>query len=302
MAAFLRSLQEFQRSFPDNDACAAYLAKRRWPNGFVCPVCGHGKGWRLTTKPWTYECAGCRQQTSLTANTVMHGSKLPLTTWFYAAHLIATHGDELSIRQLQHLLDLGKYRPAWRLYHRLSGVLPQNSDAAIAEAFKPEAGDVPRRVDHAKAAQRAQHPRRRQRRPNPQTPPATASELEAMKREHSQNIIDAVARSSSLEDAVAKVNEIGRRASFCPACGRTEIKPIGFYHGVARFWCQGCGRSFSPVTGTPLERLRRSKTWWAYSKLLKGELNREDAAEQSGVAINTLRRLEGSGDKDSHGR
>ena len=85
MIDFPRSLIEFQHGFPDERACAAYLADARWPDGFRCPDCGHGKGWALSCKAFTRECAGCGKQTSVTAGTVMHGSKLPLTVWFWSA-------------------------------------------------------------------------------------------------------------------------------------------------------------------------------------------------------------------------
>lgn len=51
------------------------MLKQRWPEGFVCPHYSHEKGRRLKTQPRTYECAGCHQQTAVTARTVMHGSK-----------------------------------------------------------------------------------------------------------------------------------------------------------------------------------------------------------------------------------
>ena len=38
--AFPQSLPEFQRLFPDDAACAAYLGRARWPDGFACPHCG----------------------------------------------------------------------------------------------------------------------------------------------------------------------------------------------------------------------------------------------------------------------
>src|ERR1700731_4781604 len=79
MADFPRSLIEFQQRFGDEAACAEYLVAARWPDGFVCPGCGGGKAWRLETKAWTYECASCGRQSSVTAGTIMHHSKLPLT-------------------------------------------------------------------------------------------------------------------------------------------------------------------------------------------------------------------------------
>src|SRR5512138_356985 len=119
MAEFPHSLIEFQRRFPDERACAAYLARARWPDGFRCPSCGHAKGWELATKAFTWECAGCGKQTSVTAGTVMHGSKLPLTVWFWAAYLMATHSNGISALQLQRQLGLGSYKSAWLLCAKL---------------------------------------------------------------------------------------------------------------------------------------------------------------------------------------
>ena len=101
------SLLAFQHMFPDDDACAAWLIEMRWPDGFVCPACGHEKGWALRRKAHTFECAGCRRQTSVTAGTILHASKLPLTVWFWAAYLMATHSNGISALQLQKQLGIG---------------------------------------------------------------------------------------------------------------------------------------------------------------------------------------------------
>jgi hypothetical protein len=105
--------------FHDDDACAAYLAERRWPDGFHCPACGSTKAWRLESKAWTWECGDCSRQTSVTAGTIMHRSKLPLRTWFLAAHLVATHSNGISALQLQAKLGIGSYKTAWLLLHKL---------------------------------------------------------------------------------------------------------------------------------------------------------------------------------------
>jgi len=129
MPDFPRSLIEFQRRFPDEEACAEYLLALRWPNGFVCPACQQSKGWRCETKPWTWECAHCHRQTSVTAGTVMHGSKLPLTTWFWAAYLMATHSNGISALQVWKQLGLGSYKSAWLLCAKLRRAMvdPQRS-------------------------------------------------------------------------------------------------------------------------------------------------------------------------------
>src|SRR4051795_10969683 len=119
MSDFPHSLIEFQSRFPDEAACVRYLFAARWPEGFVCPACGAGKAWPLQTKAWTWECAPCGRQTSVTAGTIMHASKLPLTVWFWAAFLMATHSNGISALQLQNQLALGSYRPAWMLCAKL---------------------------------------------------------------------------------------------------------------------------------------------------------------------------------------
>jgi hypothetical protein len=115
----LRSLTEFEQRFGDEDSCAECLAAARWPQGFVCPGCGGRKSWRLESKSWTYECAGCGRQTSVTAGTIMHHSKLPLTTWFWAAYVMATQPNGISAMQLQRELSLGSYKTAWLLCAKL---------------------------------------------------------------------------------------------------------------------------------------------------------------------------------------
>ena len=116
---FPKSLIEFQGRFASESACAEYLFERRWPEGFVCPGCSEGRAWLLKTKAFTYECAGCGRQTSVTAGTIMHASKLPLTIWFWAAFLMATHSNGISALQLQSQLGLGSYRTAWMLCAKL---------------------------------------------------------------------------------------------------------------------------------------------------------------------------------------
>jgi hypothetical protein len=78
MPDFPRSLIDFQHRFPDETACAAWLFEARWPAGFRCPACAHEKGWPHGGKRFTFECAACGKQTSVTAGTILHGSKLSL--------------------------------------------------------------------------------------------------------------------------------------------------------------------------------------------------------------------------------
>jgi hypothetical protein len=119
------------------------------PAGFRCPVCAHEKGWPHGGKPFTFECAACGKQTSVTAGTIMHGSKLPLTAWFWAAYLMATHSNGISALQLRNQLGLGSYKSAWLLGAKLrrAMVAPGRSPlAGLAEVDETEIPCAPRMI------------------------------------------------------------------------------------------------------------------------------------------------------------
>ena len=138
MTDFPRSLIAFQRQFPDDGACSAWLFEQRWPDEFVCPGCGGQNHWMLEAKTLKtgaamIECAACHHQTSVTAGTVLHGSKLPLTVWFLAAYLMTTHSNGISALQLQHQLGIGSYKTAWLLCAKLRRAMVNPDRCALGD-------------------------------------------------------------------------------------------------------------------------------------------------------------------------
>jgi transposase-like protein len=116
--SFPKSLAEFQVRFSTEEACAAYLAQSRWPDGFVCPRCGDDEAFDLPRRG-LYECKGCRHQVSVTAGTIMHATRTPLVQWFRAAYLMTTLTPGISALQLKRQLGLGSYQTAWTMLHKL---------------------------------------------------------------------------------------------------------------------------------------------------------------------------------------
>ena len=143
-----RSLSEFQETFPDEASCAAFLSERRWPKGFVCPGCGEQRAAALKSRAYTYECLDCGRQTSATAGTVMHRSKLPLTTWFWAAHLMATHSNGMSARQLEDQLGV-TYKTAWLLTQKLRRSMVDPDRDPLEGVVEVDQAEVPFREGDA---------------------------------------------------------------------------------------------------------------------------------------------------------
>jgi hypothetical protein len=122
--SFPKTLLEFQRAFPDEGACAAHLEQLRWPDGFWCLNCGKaGAPYRVRTRPTVLICRHCREQTRLTAGTVMHRSRVSLLTWFWGAYLVTTQTPGLSAVQFQRHLGIKRYETAFTVLHRLRAAM-----------------------------------------------------------------------------------------------------------------------------------------------------------------------------------
>lgn len=111
------SLKQFARRFATESVCRAYLFKLRWPDGFVCPVCGSRAYYRLPKRE-LLQCKNCSHQTSVTAGTIMHRTRTPLRVWFWAMYLTANDKRGLSALQLSKKLKVSYY-VAWTMLHKI---------------------------------------------------------------------------------------------------------------------------------------------------------------------------------------
>jgi transposase-like protein len=109
--------RQFRRRFRTEGDCLRYVIRRKWPEGFRCPRCGHNRPYLIETRK-LYQCAHCGHQTSVTAHTIFHKTRKPLRDWFWAIFLVATRTTGSSARQLQHDLGLS-YQTAWTWCHKI---------------------------------------------------------------------------------------------------------------------------------------------------------------------------------------
>lgn len=112
-----KTFQQLLAWFADDVACLDYLAGLRWPDGFVCPVCRSDRYWRTAKARWM--CANCGRQTSITAGTIFHRTRTPLSTWFAAVWFITSQKNGVSALGLQRVLGFGSYETAWAWMHKL---------------------------------------------------------------------------------------------------------------------------------------------------------------------------------------
>lgn len=108
---------QFQERFKTEEQCFEYLKNLRWPDGFVCPKCGHRKAY-FTAKRKVFQCESCRHQTTVTAQTLFHRTRVPLRKWFWAIYLVGSDKRGCSAKRLETLLAVN-YITAWLMIHKI---------------------------------------------------------------------------------------------------------------------------------------------------------------------------------------
>jgi len=98
------SLSEFLERYGTEAQCEQALFAWRWPQGFVCPECGHSD--HCVLGRGLYQCHRCRRQTSLTAGTLFAGTKLALTKWLLAIYLLTQSKNGISALELSRQLGV----------------------------------------------------------------------------------------------------------------------------------------------------------------------------------------------------
>ncbi len=112
------SLPEFIKAFGTEEQCRQALVEAKWPKGFICPSCGHRGHSVLKGRRGLFQCNRCKRQVSPTAGTLFHATKLPLTTWFLAMHLVATSKNGISSVELGRHIGLKQQR-AWKVKQKI---------------------------------------------------------------------------------------------------------------------------------------------------------------------------------------
>lgn len=115
------SLRELQKRFATEVDCEDFLFRVRYPQGFVCPRCAEPRGWSLKGRRLV-ECAN-GHKVSLTAGTILHGTRQELAIWFHAAYLVSTLTPGISALQFQRQFGLTRYETAFQMLHKIRSVL-----------------------------------------------------------------------------------------------------------------------------------------------------------------------------------
>jgi len=131
--------------FQDETAAREWLERRVWPEGPTCPHCGNADQAKIKKlegkahRAGLFQCNECREQFTVTVNTVFERSKLPLTKWLAALFLMTASKKGVSAHQVHRMLGIS-YKSTWFMMHRLreamrsGGLEPLGGRGKVVEA------------------------------------------------------------------------------------------------------------------------------------------------------------------------
>ena len=123
------SLLELFKDYGTEEQCTKALFNWKWPQGFSCPECSSTSYCTLKSRK-VYQCNHCHHQTSVTSGTIFASTKLSLTRWFLAIHLITQAKTGISSLSLKRALGVS-YNTAWSMKQKIMQVMKERDDSEL---------------------------------------------------------------------------------------------------------------------------------------------------------------------------
>lgn len=106
---------------------------------------------------------------------------------------------------------------------------------------------------------------------------------------HQRTVLTTTLSQLSDEPKVSELIETAfdTKGHYCPHCSHTESYRHGLAHGLQRYRCKACKKTYNALTGTPLARLRHKSKWLDYLDAITHSLTVRQAAIDLDVHRNT---------------
>ncbi len=108
------TLKQFQKRFPDDDACLEHIMRTRYGQRFACESCGREAHFYRVKSRRCYECEHCGYQLYPTARTPFEKTRTPLTDWFFVIFLFTASPNGVAAKEVQRQIGV-TYKTAWRM-------------------------------------------------------------------------------------------------------------------------------------------------------------------------------------------
>lgn len=135
-----KTLQQAIKYFSDEQTCIDTVAAVRWPEGPVCPACGHKEHYYLKTqKRW--KCKDCNKQFSVKLGSIFEDSPIGLDKWLCALWMIANCKNGVSSYEIHRAIGVTQ-KSAWFMLHRIRLAMKSGSIEKLGGNGGPVEADV----------------------------------------------------------------------------------------------------------------------------------------------------------------
>lgn len=102
-----------------------------------------------------------------------------------------------------------------------------------------------------------------------------------------QRMVSALSKRDDLSEVTALIEARFSSAALCPHCQSPEVGSWGRAHGLMRYRCQDCRKTFNALTGTPLAGLRKREAWKTFAQAIADSVSVRKAAVRTGISVPT---------------
>ena len=125
------TINDFNRDFPDDDACLEQVLVMLYPEGIDCRKCGEKRPHAKLTGRKAYSCDYCGTHVYPLAGTIFKKSSTPLKSWFYAMYLMGSTRCGISAKQLEREVGV-TYKTAWRMFNQIRKLFDESGDGKLS--------------------------------------------------------------------------------------------------------------------------------------------------------------------------
>ncbi len=125
---------EYIEIYKDEKFATEAFKEFRLRKGVICKKCEGNQHYWLEAKH-QFQCKSCKFRTTLRSGTVLEGSKLPLTYFFIAIHLLIKYGNELTTEKFQEVAEHKHFDSIWDFLRRMREYVKQNERNGIMIDF-----------------------------------------------------------------------------------------------------------------------------------------------------------------------
>jgi transposase-like protein len=145
--------------FQDETKAREALEGVLWPDGPFCRHCGNSDQDKIakmqgkSARPGLHYCNECKREFTVTVGTVFERSKVPLTKWWMAAHLLNQGKNGASAHEIHRQIGV-TYKTAWFMMHRLREAMtelnpaPMGGSGSAVQSDETYFGNTSKRAKH----------------------------------------------------------------------------------------------------------------------------------------------------------